>query len=90
MWYKCTSSLCRYEQYSEDIQTFQKDCGLEDVRLEGTHHHKLSNTSSGQLEQQMYGQLRRGQVRSLAQYYFIDLLMFGYNVTKYMNFARPD
>ncbi|KAK3879193.1 hypothetical protein Pcinc_016215 [Petrolisthes cinctipes] len=82
--------ILRYEQYNEDLQSFRQDCGLEDVRLEGIHHHQLGNTSSGQLEQQLYGQLRRGQVRRLAQFYFIDLLMFGYNVTKYMNFARPD
>ncbi|XP_042207300.1 carbohydrate sulfotransferase 11-like isoform X2 [Homarus americanus] len=82
--------ILRYETYNMDLKEFRQQCKLEGVRLEGTHHHQLGNTSSSQVEQDLYGQLTHSQILQLAQVYFIDLVMFGYNVTKYLQFARPD
>lgn len=81
---------CRYERYKSDVKDFRQECHLEDVTLEGTYHHQLGNTSSAQVEDKLYGQLSHNQVVQLAQMYFIDLVMFGYNVSRYLQFARPD
>ncbi|XP_069947187.1 carbohydrate sulfotransferase 11 isoform X2 [Cherax quadricarinatus] len=62
------SHILRYEHYQRDLQQFRQECGLEEAALDSTtHHHQLGNTTSHQLEEQLYGQLSRSQVVRLAQ-----------------------
>ncbi|XP_071516168.1 carbohydrate sulfotransferase 11-like [Panulirus ornatus] len=82
--------LLRFEQYKSDMEEFRRECNLDDIMLEGTHYHQLGNTSSAQVEDKLYSQLSQTQVVQLAQMYFIDLVMFGYNLTRHFQLAQPD
>jgi hypothetical protein len=81
--------VLRMETFSRDLDALlEKLPGLRGAAFPHTHGQSGGHSSSPALQRELFSTLTRAQVWELYEKYRVDHEMFGYDVEKYLNYAK--
>ena len=79
----------RYEDWDYQIERLSSRCGLRSEMLTKSWYHRIGNISSVEVERQMFNQLPLSLVLRLSEIYYLDLIMFNYDIKSFLPNDKP-